>query len=243
MKGMILAAGFGTRLAPLTDALPKALVPVAGRPMIAHAVETLRRAGCDELVVNAHHFADQIEEYFLRNDFGVPVHVVREREILGTGGGVLHAAPLLAEETEFLLFNADIATEADLASLLRAHRASWGDDRARADDDRAPLATLLVNRRETRRALIVDRQGRLVGKEAWVAEGLTVPPDARRFGFCGVHVVGQGIFQLGAPPGFHDMFDLYRAGLRRGETIRTVVTDAYWTDLGAPDRIAAHEAR
>jgi N-acetyl-alpha-D-muramate 1-phosphate uridylyltransferase len=237
MKGMILAAGFGTRLAPLTDGIPKALVPVAGRPMIAHAVDVLRRAGCDELIVNAHHFAAQVEEYFQQHDAGVPVQVLDEREILGTGGGLLNAAPLLEKEDVFLLYNADIIVEADLAAMLRAFVLDAGQGKA------GLLATLLVNRRETTRALLFDEQGGFLGKEAWTAEGLAVPSGTQRYGFCGVHAVSGDIYRLGFGPGFSDIFDIYRHGMQRGHTLRAFVTDAYWTDLGSPQRIRLHEAR
>ena len=236
MKGMILAAGFGTRLAPLTERLPKALVPVGGPPMIALAVETLRRAGCTELIVNAHHFAEQVEEYFRRHDPGLPVHVLREREILGTGGGVLNAAPLLADEDLFLLYNADIATDADLTALLRTHRAD-------AAAGEPTLATLLVNRRDTSRALLFDPDLRFLGKEVWAGEGLMVPDDALRLGFCGVHAVSGEFFRIGYPAGFSDIFDVYRRGMERGHKLRGHRTDAYWTDLGSAERIAAHVAR
>ena len=241
MKGMILAAGFGSRLAPLTDRCPKALVPVAGRPMIAHVVEALCRAGCDELVVNAHHFAEQIEEYFLRNDAGVPVHVLRETDILGTGGGVLNAAPLLENEDHVLVHNADIATESDLRLLVAAHQKAAHEDGAGVQA--TTLATLLVNRRATNRALLFDAGLRFIGKEAWRAEGLIAPPDVQRLGFCGVHVISGTLFRLGIPPGFRDIFDIYRAGMAQGHTLHGHITDAYWTDLGSVERIAEHEAR
>jgi N-acetyl-alpha-D-muramate 1-phosphate uridylyltransferase len=236
MKGMILAAGYGTRLAPLTDTLPKALVPVAGRPMILHAVDALRRAGCTELIVNAHHHAGRIEDYFSRHDTGLPVVVLGEREILGTGGGVINAAPLLDKEDQFLLYNSDIATDADLRLLVEVHRNA-------ASAGPAPLATLLVNSRNTTRALLFDGGLRFLGKEAWTADGLAVPPDTLRLGFCGVHVVSGAIFRLGFPQGFSDIFDVYRAGMAQGHNLRGHVTDAYWTDLGSPERIEAHERR
>ncbi len=234
MKGMILAAGFGTRLAPHTELLPKALVPVAGEPMIRHAVDALLRAGCDEIVVNTHHFAGQVEEYFRTNDFGVSIHVLREAEILGTGGGLLNAASLLEHEDIFLLWNADIASAAQLSPLIEALDAS-------ADGGVRPLASLLVNRRDTRRALLFDAGMRFLGKEAWAEEGLRVPADVQRCGFCGVHAIRGEFFRLGIEEGFHDIFDLYRRGMARGHALTGVVTEAYWTDLGTPERIAAHE--
>ncbi|MFZ1731679.1 MAG: nucleotidyltransferase family protein, partial [Bacteroidota bacterium] len=243
MKCMILAAGFGTRLAPHTETLPKALIPVAGAPMIRLAVDALRRAGCDEIVVNAHHFAEQVEDYFQHNDAGVPVRVLRETDILGTGGGLLNAAPLLEKEDTFLLYNADIAAEADLAPLLRIL------EKARSAGER-PLASLLVNRRETTRALLFDEQLKFIGKEVWKEQGLLSPEDMQRFsgntqrlGFCGVHAVSSDVFRLGFRAGFSDIFELYREGMRQGHTLYGIESNAYWTDLGTPDRIAAFESR
>lgn len=236
MKGMILAAGFGTRLAPLTDTLPKALIPVAGVPMIRHAADALLRAGCTEIIVNAHHFAERVEQYFQRNSPGVPVRVLVERDILGTGGGLLNAAPLLEKEDVFLLYNADIALHADLKPLLRTMS-------TQREAGEYPLATLLVNQRETRRALLFDAQLRFVGKEVWTEEGLIIPEDARRFGFCGIHAVSSDVFRLGFATGFSDIFELYREGMRQGYSLFGVETAAYWTDLGTPERIAAYEAR
>ncbi|MBR9977912.1 MAG: NTP transferase domain-containing protein [Bacteroidetes bacterium] len=234
VKGMILAAGYGTRLAALTRYCPKALLPVSGIPMIHFAVEKLKRAGCRELIVNAHHFADQIIEYFQQTDAGVPVHVLREPDILGTGGAVLHAAPLLKDEDVFLLYNADIVTDADLQALLLPHTGSAGS--------RKLLATLLVNRRETRRALLFDSRMQFLGKEVWLNDAQSLAGDVRRLGFCGVHAISGELFRLGLTEGFSDIFDLYRYGMDRGCTLHGVLSEAYWTDLGTPDRIAAHES-
>ncbi|MBE0643230.1 MAG: NTP transferase domain-containing protein [Bacteroidetes bacterium] len=234
MKGMILAAGFGTRLAPQTDTLPKALVSIAGTPMIRLAIDALLRAGCDEIIINAHHFAEQVEDYFRHHEFGVSVHVLRETDILGTGGGLLNAASLLEKEETFLLYNADIACEADLTPL-------WNALEGEREAGRRPLAALLVNRRETRRALLFDARMRFMGKEVWMEQGMAVPTDVQRLGFCGVHAVSGDVFRLGFAEGFHDIFDLYRRGMEQGYVLTGVETDAYWTDLGTLDRIAAHE--
>lgn len=234
VKGMILAAGYGSRLSALTEHSPKALLPVSGIPMIRFAVDKLKRAGCRELIVNAHHFADQIIEYFRQTDAGVPVHVLCEPEILGTGGGVLHAAPFLEDEDVFLLYNADIVTDAALRMLLRPHTESA--------DNKQLLATLLVNRRETRRALLFDRQMRFLGKEAWLTDTQSPAADAQRLGFCGVHAISGALFRLGFTKGFSDIFDVYRYGMDHGYTLHGVLSDTYWTDLGTPERIAAHES-
>jgi len=195
--------------------------------MIAWAIDTLRQAGCTEIVVNTHHRAEPLEEYLLDRDHGVPVRVLREAEILGTGGGVLNAAGELDDGEPFLLHNADIYTATDLRSLIYAHR------------ETDALATLLVNRRDTRRALLFDDDMRLLGKEQWREQGAVFPDNARRFGFCGIHVISGAIFRLGVPLGFSDIFDIYRAALEAGMTLRGFETTAYWTDLGTGERIRA----
>ena len=227
MKGMILAAGFGTRLG--ATEIPKPLVPAAGRPMIAWALDALRQTGCTEIVVNTYHRAEPLEEYLLGRDHGVPVRVIREAEILGTGGGVLNAAGELDDGEPFLLHNADIYTAAALQSFVAAHRETHA------------LATLLVNRRDTRRALLFDEDMRLLGKEQWREQGAVFSNDARRFGFCGIHVISGAIFRLGVPLGFSDIFDIYRTALEAGMTLRGFETNAYWTDLGTEERIRAFD--
>lgn len=227
MKGMILAAGFGTRLG--VSNIPKPLVPAARRPMIAWALDALRQAGCSEVVVNTHHRAEPLEEYLLGHDQGVQIHVLREPEILGTGGAVLNAADKLDDGAPFLLHNADIYSAHDLSFVVDAHRKTEA------------LATLLVKRRETRRALLFDDDMRLVGKEQWKEQGAIFPDDARRFGFCGIHVISSDIFRLGVPLGFSDIFDIYRTALEAGMTIRGFETGEYWTDLGTEERIRAFD--
>jgi NDP-sugar pyrophosphorylase family protein len=231
VKGMILAAGYGSRLAALTQHRPKALIPVADVPMIQYAVEYLERAGCSELIVNVHHHAEQIAEYFQHND--APVHILHEPILLGTGGGVLNAAPLLQDEDVFLLYNADIVTEADLELLLQPHRET--------KEHASLLATLLVQHRKSSRPLLFDENMQFLGKKAWIHDTRTLPGDVRLLGFCGVHAISGKLFRLGFANGFSDIFDIYRHGMRKGFTLQGVLSEAYWTDLGTPERIAKHE--
>jgi NDP-sugar pyrophosphorylase family protein len=230
MRGMILAAGFGTRLGALTDQLPKPLVPVAGKPMIASAVEALKLAGCSDIIVNAHHHAEMIVAHFRETDYGVRICVSVESDILGTGGGIVHARALLDDAPFFLLHNADIVTGANLAALVEEHRRH------------APLATLLVHRRETKRAVLFDQGMRFLGKEVWREEGMEFPDDALRFNYCGVQMISREFFDLPLPSGFSDLFDCHRVALDAGYRIRGMATDAYWTDLGTQERIREHEA-
>lgn len=150
MKAMIFAAGLGTRLKPLTDAMPKALVPIDGKPLLQHVLEKLVGAGYDDIVINIHHFADQIERWVAEHSMpGVKVHLSDERkELLETGGGIRHAAGYLQDADNFLIHNVDILSNLNLAEFADSFRGK---------------AMLVVSERETQRYLIFDKEMRLVG--------------------------------------------------------------------------------
>ena len=203
MKALIFAAGLGTRLRPLTDTMPKALVPVCGKPLLAHVIEKLRAAGYDQLVVNVHHFPDQIRDYLATHDFGVPVGISDESALLlETGGGIRHARPLLQPlEEPFLVHNVDIVSNLDLA---------W----FRAQTPPDALATLLVSERQTRRYLLFNHDMRLVGwTDTSTGEvrspypGLD-PSRCRRYAFAGIHNVSPEIFGAFAALGMPERFPI-----------------------------------
>lgn len=229
MNGMILAAGFGTRLAPLTDTLPKALIPVAGRRMIDWPIEALIRAGCTRIVINAHHHADALDAYLRDAAHAAEIVVLREAEILGTGGGILNAAGLLGDGGPFLVQNADIVADFDLSRLV--------EEQARS----GALAVLAVNQRATARALCFAPDMTFLGKEVWSGDGLDVPGNALRFGFCGIHLVSPALFRCGHGPGYSDIFDVYRHAMRSAASLRGVCFQGHWHDLGSVERIRAFE--
>ncbi|HET6568392.1 MAG TPA: sugar phosphate nucleotidyltransferase, partial [Rhodothermales bacterium] len=179
---MILAAGLGTRLRPLTDRIPKALIEVGGVPMLERVARRLIEAGADRLIVNVHHLSEQVVRFIEEKDrFGVEVCVSVEPERrLETGGGLKHAAGCFRKDAPFFMHNADVLTDADLRALY-AHQA--------ASD---ALATLAVRPAETPRYLVQDAEGRIVGYgNADVGtEYLAVPPEGptERVDFLGVHV-------------------------------------------------------
>lgn len=185
---MIFAAGLGTRLKPLTDTMPKALVPVAGKPLLWHVIQRLKTAGFERVVVNVHHFADQIEEYIKQNDgFGLDIHISDERnELLETGGGIRKAIPLFDADSPVLIHNVDILSNVDLQGLY---------DAIGTDD-----ALLLVSNRNTQRYLLFNADDNLVG---WtnVATGelrgpiAEHPQTVNRYAFSGIHVVSPHLLQ------------------------------------------------
>ena len=240
MKALIFAAGLGTRLRPLTDRMPKALVPVAGVPMLQRVLFKLRDAGIDSFVVNVHHFAEQIEDFLTENgNFGVPVAISREeREPLETGGGIKHAAPLLASpEGRFLVHNVDILSDLDIRWLL-------------AQDALENLATLLLVDAPADRYLLFDEDMRLAG---WtnVRTGEVKSPYLpafdpsryRRYSFGGIHVASEAVFGMMASwPEKFSIIDFYLQACAAG-TIRGVVApDLQLIDIGSPEKLAEAQA-
>ena len=235
MKAMIFAAGLGTRLRPITDTMPKALVPVAGVPMLERVLCKLRDAGIDAFVVNVHHFAEQIEAFLAIHDFGVPVAISREAgEPLETGGGIRHAAPLLVSpERRFLVHNADILSDLDINWFL-------------SQDAPENLATLLLTDAPADRYLLFDEEMRLAGwtnvrtgevKSPYLPD--FDPAKYRRYSFCGIHVVSEAVFEkMAAWPERFSIIDFYLAECA-ARTIRGVVApDLRLIDIGSPEKLA-----
>ena len=196
MKAMIFAAGLGTRLKPITDTLPKALVPVGGRPLLEHVARKLKAAGIDEAVVNVHHFADMIEKWIAddagnENGTGLSMQVSDERaELLETGGGILKARPYLQGCGSFLIHNVDILSNLDINRFV-----------SQMHED--ALATLLVSNRETSRYLLFDPQTmHLVGwTNVKTGEVKSPYPDLRpescvKMAFSGIHVISDKVFEV-----------------------------------------------
>lgn len=188
---MIFAAGLGTRLKPLTDSMPKALVPIAGKPLLEHVILKLIAAGFDEIIVNVHHFPDQIIDFLKsNNNFGIRIEVSDERDfLLDTGGGIRKAAWFFDDGNSFLVHNVDILSTADLGALYHQHLRTNS------------LATLMVSRRDTFRYLLFNGDLRLKG---WVNEktGETKPIDLKKsqlynkLAFSGIQVLSPQVFEL-----------------------------------------------
>ena len=235
MTAMVFAAGLGTRLRPLTDTMPKALVPVRGVPMLGRVLTKLRGAGIDSFVVNVHHFAEQIEKYLSENDFGAPVAVSREPDgPLETGGGIKHAAPLLrSPEGRFLVHNVDILSDLDLRWFL-------------AQDTPENLATLLLIDAPADRCLLFDDDMRLAG---WMRTSTGEvkspylpdfdPANYRRYSFCGIHIVSEAVFEkMAAWPDQFSIIDFYLSECAAGSIRGVVAPDLQLIDIGSPEKLA-----
>ena len=191
MKAMIFAAGLGTRLKPITDNLPKALVPIAGKPLLEHVILKLKAAGFDEIIVNVHHFPDLIIDFLrVNNNFGIRIEVSDERDfLLDTGGGVRKTAWFFDDNQPFLVHNVDILSNVDLKVLYNQHLRT------------NPMATLVVSERDTFRYLLFDDNLRLNG---WINEktgetkpvGISQPDLYKKLAFSGIQVLSPAVFEL-----------------------------------------------
>lgn len=237
MDALLFAAGAGSRLRPLTDRIPKALVPVAGEPMLLRAARHVIAAGADRIIINVHHHAELIEAFVEdAGSFGVEVLFSREPErALETGGGLLHAAPLLRRDAPILLRNTDVIAEFALSAMVEAHRASGA------------LATLAVNRREASRYLCFDENG-LQGRRDVAADVVRAarPPRGavRELAFCGIHVIAPALLDRITERGVFSIMVPYQRLAGAGARIEAYdIGDALWLDIGSPARLREAERR
>jgi NDP-sugar pyrophosphorylase family protein len=236
MKAMILAAGLGTRLRPLTDNRPKALVEVAGRTLLEITLSRLRDQGVCDVIVNVHHFADMIVDYLEANrNFGMHIEVSREDVLLDTGGGLKKAAYFFLRDSDgeepFIVHNVDVISTIDLGRMARFHR------------DHQALATLAVQHRETSRYLVFDEQMRLCGRRADnkpAAEAAQPQGRVQELAFSGIHIVSPRLLGMMSEEGAFSIIAAYLRLAAGGEKILGFVDDhAYWRDLGRPESIEA----
>lgn len=237
MKALVFAAGLGTRLKPFTLSHPKALAPVGGEPMLGRVIRNLVSAGVDGVVVNVHHFPEQIREFLAHRDFGVPVTISDESDLLlDTGGGVAHAEALLKGDEPFIVHNADILTNLDLKAMYSAHLVAGAD------------VTLLATPRMTDRHLYFDSENRLKG---WAnirtgesrPSGFTPDKSMRELAFGGVHIISPTIFprlkEYAAVNG--PVFPIVPFYLQELNNIRinayTPTSGFVWIDVGKPETL------
>jgi NDP-sugar pyrophosphorylase family protein len=242
MKAMILAAGLGTRLRPLTNDRPKALITVGGRTLLEITLSRLREFGVREVILNVHHFADMIVAYLKANgNFSMRIEVSREEVLLDTGGGLKRAAWFFLEGktpddsslAPFILHNVDIISTVDIGRLAEAHRAGNA------------LSTFAVQDRETMRYLLFDDQGVLCGRR----KGRDGPLELVRpvasphaLAFSCIHVVSPRIFGKMTEDGAFSIIDTYLRLAAQGEKIASFRADgAYWRDLGRPENVIEAE--
>ena len=233
MKAMILAAGLGTRLRPLTDHRPKALVEIAGRTLLEITLSRLLAFGIREVIINVHHFADAILDYLKTNDnFGMRVEVSREDVLLDTGGGLRKAAYFFLDDSKrlgepFILHNVDVISTIDLRRMVQFHT------------ENQALATLAVQDRETARYLLFDEQLKLCGRRrGQETELVRSSKQVQALAFSGISVISPRLFAMMIEEGVFSIITSYLRLAARGENILAFHADEYyWRDLGRPDDV------
>lgn len=238
MNAFIFAAGLGTRLKPLTDTMPKALVPVAGKPLLAHVVEKLKAAGCKKIVINIHHFGDMIVDYVKsQGNFGIDIVFSDERQmLLETGGAIKHAVELLGNEP-FLIHNVDILSNVDIKALWEEHLNSGS------------AATLLVSKRSSSRALLFDAEGNLTAWTNKTTGEVKSPYESvdiaslKELAFSGIHVFSPSLFKyFGAYPEKFSIIDFY-LNTCKAEKIKAYTQEGLQLlDVGKLDSLEKAEA-
>ncbi len=220
-KAMILAAGFGTRLKPLTENTPKPLLKVGKKPMIHYVLDCLKENGIEEVVINLHYLGDMIRENLGDGKtFGLKIHYIEEKEILGTGGGIKNAEGFLKDGT-FVVINSDILVKINLRDALNFHKARHG------------IATLILRYQDTDKYnnITVDDTQRIIDISGALGTDVT---KYRKGTFAGIHIIEPEIFGY-LPSGKSSITECYIKLIKEGKNLFGFFTDSYWRDLGNMD--------
>jgi mannose-1-phosphate guanylyltransferase len=238
MRAMVLAAGLGTRLRPLTDDRPKALVELGGRTLLEITLARLASFGVRDVIINVHHFADLVVGYLrAHNNFGLQVEISREEVLLDTGGGLKKAAWFFLQDPSrldepFLLHNVDVVSRIDLRQFVKFHT------------ENRVLATLAVQQRESSRQLLFTPEGELCGR--WVngqdPEFVRDTPNVQAYAFCGIHAISPRLLSRISEEGVFSIIQAYLRLAGQGEKMQAFRADEYyWRDLGKIDDLRQAE--
>ena len=235
MKAMILAAGLGTRLRPLTNDRPKALVEVGGHTLLEITLARLRSFGVREVIVNVHHFADMIVDYLQANgNFGMRIEISRESELLDTGGGLKNAAHFFLESSggldePFILHNVDIVSTIDIERMVSLHAAQGA------------LATIAVQDRKTSRYLLFDEKDELCGHrndQNGKIQMARSAHDVHALAYACIQVISPRLLTKLEEEGAFPIFDSYLRLVGSGEKFVAFRADrSYWRDIGRPESV------
>jgi NDP-sugar pyrophosphorylase family protein len=237
MKAMILAAGLGTRLKPLTDSTPKALIKIKNYTLLELQIKKLHSEGFDEIIINVHHFADKINIYLKQNNyFGCGISVSNESEkLLDTGGGLKKASHFFSDGNPFLVYNVDILSSINLKNLLETHLTS------------GCIATLAIRNRKSSRKFLFNTENKLCG---WMNENSKekiVLNDENSylnsFAFSGVQIVNPAIFKYFPDKDVFSLVDLYLSAAKDEKILSYLHNDDFWMDLGKKENIVEAENR
>ncbi len=235
MKAMIFAAGLGTRLKPITDKIPKALVSVGGIPILELVIKKLQKEGFDEFIINVHYFSEQIVDFLKKNNnFGSIIHISDEtQKLLDTGGGLLNAEKFLSGTEDFLICNVDILTDIDIKTLFDTHRKNNA------------LATLAMTKRESTRRLVFDSQNRLCywenTKTGEIKPAKSPIGDTIHSAFAGIQVISPKIFDKINLKGKFSIIDLYLQLANDNKICSAEFEPKYWFDIGSVEKLKKAE--
>ena len=236
MKAMILAAGLGTRLRPLTNNLPKALVPLKEKPLLHHAIDYVSSYGFDEIIVNVHHFADLIKDFVKKQHFDKRVTITISDEtakLLDTGGGLKAASWFFDDDKPFLVYNSDLLTKLDLQDFYRYHV------------EHNPLATLAVRSKHSDRYLLFDENMNMRGlgnkKSGYSEKFNDWKGTGTEYGFSGIHMINPQIFEYAPEEDVFSIFKWYKKACRHKSIKGYDHSGTFWMDLGKPENLAAAE--
>lgn len=232
MKAMIFAAGLGTRLRPLTNDRPKALVEVHGKTLLQHAIEHLKSFGITDIVVNIHHFGARVLEV-LKNEknFGCNIIISDEQAaLLETGGGLLKAKPHFENEEAIVIYNVDVISNINLKEMLRYHQ------------NHNALATLATRKRESSRYLLFNEQLELCGwtnTKTKVTKNVRPANNIEQYAFSGIHIINPTLLNLITQTGKFSITDVYLNLANKHKILAYLHDEDYWFDVGKPDRLEA----
>jgi len=233
MKAMILAAGFGTRLKPLTDHTPKALIEINNVPIIEHQIRRLTSLGFNDIIINVYHLAEKIIDFIKSKNWGsANIEISVEENILETGGGLRKAQWFFNTEESFLVHNVDVITNLDILKMLDAHLSSKA------------LSTLAVRRRKTTRYFLIDEESNLCGWKSTEKEQTLIKRkpigELSEFSFMGIHIISPEIFPLMPEEDKFSLIDLYLKLVEQNQFIKAFRGDNYdWLDIGKKENLAS----
>ena len=230
MQAMILAAGLGTRLKPITDTMPKALVEVGGIPMLEITIRYLKKSGIDRIVINLHHFPEQIRDFLKKKqNFGIEILYSDESNaLLDTGGAIKKAASLFDPDHPYILMGVDILTDLDLTEMINFHNKN------------KPLVTLAVKNRPTSRSLLFDKNMKLEGwknNQTGELKGIKTDKDSIALGFSVIHIIEPEIFKLIHEEGSFSIIDLYLRLMKENKILGFRDDKSTWLEFGKIENI------
>ncbi len=235
MKAMIYAAGLGTRLKPLTDTKPKALIEIHGIPLLEIVIKKLIRSGYDEIIVNVHHHAEQVIDFIKQKaSFGIRIEFSDERGLLlETGGGLKKAAWFFDDLKPFLIHNVDVLSDIDLQDMYDCH--------VKNDS----LVTLAVRSRDTSRYLLFNSDNQLCGWENTKTNTKKIvsrnKEDLKPFAFSGIHIINPSVFLLMSEEGYFSIIDVYLRLARKYRITGYNHDKSFWLDLGRKENLIEAE--